>query len=283
MKAITITNSFLTAEIKKTGAELISLKSNETDREYIWEGNPVFWGKQSPVLFPIVGTLKNNSYEIDNIEYHLPRHGFARDMSFTLQEENKAVFSLQSTAETLSVFPFEFELHITYSLDVKKLNIGYKVINKNKFKMPFSIGAHPAFALSGNFEDYALEFEIDEPLNYSLLENNLISNQVLTLDKKDKVAGLNYKIFENDALIFKSLASKKLSILKNSVPFIAVHFQDFPHLGLWTVQNAPFLCIEPWNGYSDTVESNGNLFEKEGIQILDADEIFISKFTIELI
>lgn len=280
-----IHNSYITAQIKHSGAELFSLKNNKTNKEYIWEGNSEFWGKHSPVLFPIVGMLKNNRYYIDNTEYHLPRHGFARNMIFELinKTESSATFSIQSSTETLKVYPFEFELHICYTLDVKNLNIEYKIINKNKFKMPFSIGAHPALALIGNFENYAIEFEKEEHMVYSLLEDNLISNETKILESQEKKVPLNYKLFENDALIFKSLKSKKLSILKNSVPLLKIHFQSFPHLGIWTVKNAPFICIEPWFGYSDSIETNGNLFEKEGIQILEAEETFNTKLTIEII
>ncbi|KQB42089.1 LacX protein [Flavobacterium daejeonense] len=277
-----ISNNFLSAKINSKGAELFSLKTN--NQEYIWEGNPDFWGKHAPVLFPIVGTLKNNSYQINEKKYKLSRHGFARDMTFELIEktENSATFSIQSSEETLKVYPFEFELQIQYLLEEKKLSTSYKVINKSQFQMPFSIGAHPAFALNGNFEDFEIQFEKDEPLAYSLLENDLISNQTKTLEKQNGVVPLNYKLFENDALIFKNLASKSLSILKNKTPLLKVDFQGFPHLGIWTKKDAPFLCIEPWYGYSDTNDSTGNLFEKEGIQLLDANEIFQSNFTIEI-
>lgn len=277
-----ISNNFLSAKINSKGAELFSLKTN--NQEYIWEGNPDFWGKHAPVLFPIVGTLKNNSYQINEKNYKLSRHGFARDMTFELIEktENSATFSIQSSEETLKVYPFEFELQIQYLLEEKKLNTSYKVINKSQFQMPFSIGAHPAFALNGNFEDFEIQFEKNEPLVYSLLENDLISNQTKTLEKQNGVVPLNYKLFENDALIFKNLASKSLNILKNKTPLLKVDFQGFPHLGIWTKKDAPFLCIEPWYGYSDTNDSTGNLFEKEGIQLLDANEIFQSNFTIEI-
>lgn len=281
----TISNTYLTAKINHKGAELFSLKSNHSNKEYIWEGNPDFWGKHSPVLFPIVGTLKNNSYSLNNTNYSLSRHGFARDMDFALVDktENNATFSIQSNQETLKVYPFEFELQICYSLEEKNLNIEYKVINKSQFKMPFSIGAHPAFALNGNFEDYSIQFEKDETLVYNLLENDLISNKTETLEKTGDLVKLNYSLFENDALIFKSLQSKSLSILKNQAPLLKVNYQGFPHLGIWTKKDAPFLCIEPWYGYSDTKDSTGNIFEKEGIQIIEANENFDSKFTIEII
>lgn len=280
----TISNSTLTASIKHSGAELISLK-NSQNKEYIWEGNPDFWGKHSPILFPIVGTLKNNTYTINGKEYQLPRHGFARDMDFKLidKTENSATFSLESDAETLKKYPFKFELQLIYTLEETSLHIAYKVINKDESKIPFSIGAHPAIALPENFENYAFEFEKEEVLKYYLLENDLISNKTKVLETTNNKVPLTYKLFENDALIFKTLESKSLTILENSKPYIKVDFEDFPSLGLWTKDQAPFICIEPWLGYSDTAENSGDLFEKEGILVLDANQTFNSKFTIEIL
>ena len=280
----TIKHGNFSAEIKHFGAELISLKTNQ-NREYIWEGNPEFWGKHSPILFPIVGTLKNNSFHHDGIDYHLSRHGFAREMFFELiyATENSATFSIQSSEETLKVYPFEFELNLIYTLEENNLSIVYKVINKGKSAMPFSIGAHPAFALPNQFENYAIAFEKEESLEYYLLENDLISNQTKKLEVQNKQIPLNYELFKNDALIFKTLQSNSLTILENEDPILRVHFEDFPSLGIWTKMNAPFLCIEPWFGYSDTNENSGNLFEKEGIQILESNATFHSKFSIEIL
>ena len=280
----TISNSTLTATINHSGAELFSLKNNQ-NKEYIWEGNPKFWGKHSPVLFPIVGTLKNNSYTIDGKEYQLSRHGFARDMEFQLidRTENSAIFSLNSTPETLKKYPFDFELQLIYTLEEASLNIEYKVINKDNSKMPFSIGAHPAIALPDNFENYAFQFEKEEILKYYLLENDLISNQTKILETKNNLVPLHYQLFENDALIFKTLKSNSLTILENSIPYVKVDFEDFPSLGIWTKDQAPFVCIEPWLGYSDTSENSGDLFKKEGILVLDPKQIFHSKFSITIL
>ncbi|MGO4904179.1 aldose 1-epimerase family protein [Flavobacterium sp. W20_MBD1_R3] len=280
----TIKNGNLSAEIKHLGAELISLKTNAI-KEYIWEGNPDFWGKHAPILFPIVGTLKNNSFHHDGIEYHLSRHGFAREMLFELiyATENSATFSIQSSEETLKVYPFEFELELIYTIEENILSIEYKVFNKGKSTMPFSIGAHPAFALPNQFENYSIAFEKEESLEYYLLENDLISNKTKKLEVQNKQIPLTYELFENDALIFKRLQSNSLTILENKNPILRVHFQDFPSLGIWTKINAPFLCIEPWFGYSDTSESSGNLFEKEGIKILESNATFHSKFSIEIL
>jgi galactose mutarotase-like enzyme len=280
----TISNSILTAQIKHKGAELCSLK-DQTDKEYIWNGNPAFWGKHSPVLFPIVGTLKNNSYQYDNAEYQLSRHGFARDIEFELidKQENSATFSLVSSPETKEKYPFDFDLHLIYTLDNKSLKIEYKVFNNGQSKMPFSIGAHPAFDLPGNFENYSLAFDKKEVLKYYLLKDGLISDttDVLNLDENELL--LNYGLFANDALVFKNIPSKSITILENSKPFLRVNYSDFPDLGIWTPSNAPFICIEPWFGYSDTENQFGNLFKKEGIQIVEANATFHSAFTIEVL
>jgi galactose mutarotase-like enzyme len=280
----TISNSKLTAKINPLGAELCSLKDNK-EKEYIWEGNPTFWGKHSPILFPIVGTLKNNSYHYSGVEYHLSRHGFAREMEFKLlyKSENSATFSIENSEETLKKYPFYFELQICYTLNENILDIEYKVINKGSSPMPFSIGAHPAFALTEDFEQYSISFNQEEPLEYYLLENDLISNTTKKLDVENKKTALNYALFENDALIFKTLKSNGLTISENSKPLLKVNFEGFPSLGIWTKKDAPFLCIEPWFGYSDTEEISGDLFQKEGILVLEENEFFHSKFSIEIL
>ena len=278
-----ISKSGIIASFLEKGAELTSLK-NLSGKEYIWEGNPEFWGKHSPILFPIVGTLKDNFYLYNNQEYHLSRHGFARDRKFSVlsKSENSIVFSLEDSDETLAVYPFHFELQVQYTLNENSLEIRYSITNKNDLEMPFSIGAHPAFALSENFEDYSIEFETDQKLAYHLLENDLISSQTSTLHLADKILPLCYKLFENDALVFKSIPAKEITILESGKPRIKVSFPEFPDLGIWTKVGAPFLCIEPWFGYSDSAASAGNILKKDGIQLLDPKKSFQTKFEIEV-
>ncbi|WP_296151016.1 aldose 1-epimerase family protein [uncultured Flavobacterium sp.] len=280
---ITISNNMLTARINSKGAELNSLKKE--NREYIWEGNPAFWGKHSPILFPIVGTLKDNSYTYNNQKFELSRHGFARDHEFKVIEssEDKVVFSLSSSEETLKVYPFKFELQVIYTLGKNQLHIQYKLINNDSSKLPFSIGGHPAFALPGKFEDYSLLFEKQEILKSYELENDLVSDKTRTFELGERQFLLNYATFENDALIFKSMESKSIEILENQKPLLRFSFKDFPNFGIWTKINAPFICLEPWLGYSDTFSSNGNLFEKEGIIILEENKTFEAGFTIEIL
>ena len=279
----TITQSGLKAIIDSKGAELISLQNSR--REYIWEGNPQFWAKHSPVLFPIVGALKNNAYIYDGQTYNLPRHGFAREREFELisQTENQAVFLLKNDAKTLHEYPFRFELQISYTIIENQLKIAYTVINDNPFIMPFSIGAHPAFALKGDFESYALQFSDDDKLVSSVLDDNLISKSTITLKLENKILPLSYSLFENDALILKELNSSKVSILENGNAMLRIHFQDFPDFGIWTKPNAPFLCLEPWFGYADSQRASGHILQKEGIQLLEAKATFDCHFIIEIL
>jgi galactose mutarotase-like enzyme len=281
---ITLSNSELTATINTFGAELISFKNN-SNREYIWEGNPNYWGKHSPILFPIVGSLKNNNYIYNNSIYNLPRHGFAREMDFDVKEKTdlEVVFSLKQTGATLEKYPFNFELQISYTLTNSVLKIGYKVINNNDFSMPFSIGAHPAFALPSDFKNYELLFEKSEKLIVSTLENDLISNATYILPMENNSLRLNYSLFENDALVFKTIASKSVTLAENNIPLLKVHYKDFPSLGIWTKSQAPFICIEPWIGYADTIENNGNIEDKEGIQILGENQTFETNYLIEIL
>jgi len=283
--SLTISNSYLSARINIKGAELFSLKTLKNNQEYIWEGDPKHWGKHSPILFPIVGTLKKNSFNYKNQEYNLSRHGFARDLDFEVIKSSKSqlVFSLKASEATKKVYPFEFELHLTYTLLETKLELKYTIINKDSVAMPFSIGAHPAFALPKGFENYALEFEAQESLTCYTLENDLVSDTKFEIDLEDKKLPLHYATFENDALIIKALQSKEIIVLDGNTPFLKVTFEDFNNLGIWTKVDAPFICIEPWLGYSDTIYSNGNIFEKEGIQIIKENAKFECQFSIEIL
>ncbi len=280
----TIENAGLIAIINPKGAELVSLKDLEA-REYIWDANPKYWAKHSPILFPIVGTLKNNKYSYNDIQYTMSRHGFARDMIFELigKTNNSATFSLRSSAETKIMYPFDFELELKYTLDQTKLVLAYKIINIGVVKLPFSIGAHPAFALPESFENYSLAFEYPEQLNCFPLENDLISETSNPIILEENKMPLLYSLFENDALIFKELKSKKITILEKGKPFLRLNFKDFKSLGLWTKHNAPFICIEPWLGYSDTINSSGKLLEKEAIQFINAGKSFDCYFEIEIL
>ena len=266
---ITIQNQAIKAVIKTKGAELSSLQKE--DKNYIWEINSEFWNKTSPILFPIVGALKNGEYFYDGNAYKLSRHGFARDFEFEVIEnsENTVVFSLKSNEETLKVYPFHFELQLSYILEGNKLVVKYEIINRSSEKMYYSIGAHPAFNIDGNFEVFSLIFDDEKDLDSYKLELDLFSGKTEILKLNGNVLPLHYELFEEDALVFKNFATKSLTLAKNNESVMKVSFPDFPYLGIWTKKDAPFICIEPWLGIADNANTSGKIEEKEGIQILE--------------
>ncbi|MEM0576764.1 aldose 1-epimerase family protein [Flavobacterium polysaccharolyticum] len=284
MSTISINNDQITAQFKTLGAELFSLK-DKNNKEFIWEGNPNFWGKHSPILFPIVGSLKNNTFEYNDNSYSLPRHGFARELTFEVidKKEDSVTFSLQSNEETQKKYPFSFELQLSYTLIGRSLHLGYKVINTSNTVLPFSIGGHPAFALPKAFDSYQLQFDGLDSLTFNLLEEGLISDQTKTIEIPNQQLNLEYQLFENDALVFKNISSKSVTILEENQPILKVDYSDFPDLGVWTPVNAPFICIEPWFGYSDTPNNSGKILEKEGIQLVTPKTFFESNYTITLL
>lgn len=279
---ITIQNQAIKAVIKTKGAELSSLKKG--GKNYIWEINSEFWNKTSPILFPIVGALKNGEYFHEGKVYKLSRHGFARDFEFEVIEnsENAVVFSLKSNEETLKVYPFHFELQLSYILEDSKLVVKYEIINHSSKKMYYSIGAHPAFNIDGNFEDFSLIFDDEKDLETYKLEQDLFSGKTEILKLNGNVLPLQYELFEEDALVFKNFATKSLTLAKNNESVMKVSFSDFPYLGIWTKKDAPFICIEPWLGIADNANTSGKIEEKEGIQILENNSKKQIAWTVEL-
>ena len=278
-----IKNEFIKAKINSFGAELNSLQKNNNNFEYIWQADKNYWARHSPVLFPIVGRLKEDTYIYKDKIYSLSQHGFARDKEFELlkKESDFIEFSLKNDEKTLEIYPFLFELNISYKLENTKLIISYKIRNKSEDKMYFSIGAHPAFNISkGDF----LEFEnVEKTKRYFLNEKGLIyKNEDMNLPENRLL--LDENIFKNDALVFNDSSIKSV-ILKyeNSNKILKVEFERFPYLGIWSKPNlAPFVCIEPWFGVADEENSNQNIEEKKGIQVLEKDEVFSCFYSIEV-
>ena len=278
-----IKNSFIKAQIKSFGAELNSLKKCDENFEYIWQANSKYWARHSPVLFPIVGRLKEDSYFYKNKKYSLSQHGFARDKEFEIvqNEADFIEFRLKSDEKSLEVYPFFFELNIGYKLDKNSLIVSYKVKNKSDEKMYFSIGAHPAFNTQvGDF----LEFEnIKTTKRYFLDEKGLIyKNQDLNLENSKLY--LDKDLFKEDALVFNDSNIKQIT-LKNieNKSRVKVKFDNFPYLGIWSKPNdAPFVCIEPWFGVADEQNSNQKIEDKKGILSLEKEEEFFCFYTIEV-
>lgn len=261
MKDILLYNQYLSSQISLRGAELKSLKFN--DNEYLWNADPHFWPRNSPVLFPIVGVLKENTYYFQDKSYHLSRHGFARDREFRAEQisESEAVFILKDDAESKTVYPFSFVFHIRYRMTGNTLVCTYKIENPSEETLWFSVGGHPAFATNkGSF----LHFEADEELFPYPLEGNLLLNTPGKFSLENKILQLTPELFYDDALVLKDLKSRKITLV-NSDSTLEFRFGDFPYFGIWAAKDADFVCLEPWCGIADSVNHNQQLIEKEGI------------------
>lgn len=278
---ITLSNSYLNISVKEKGAELCSIQHQKHDIDYLWSANPKFWGRHAPVLFPIVGQLKNDTYIFNGKHYRLDRHGFARDKVFELvkQSPDHVSLSLSSDAQSLEVFPFPFQLIISYQLQENILDVTYEVRNTGTEPMPFSIGGHPAFQcpiLPGtHFKDHYLLFEKEEAAHSFRLTDGLLNGKKVPVLQHTQELPLTYKLFEHDALIFKNLQSDWVELRSHKhAHSLRMSFSDFPFLGIWTKEKAPFVCLEPWLGLADHMESSGYFLDKEGIQVVMPEQTF---------
>jgi len=271
-----ISNDILSVEVQLKGAELQSIYHKQHQLEYMWSGDPLYWGKQSPVLFPIVGELKNKTYTYKGTGYQLSRHGFARDLDFqvTHQEENRVTLSLKSNEKTLESYPFQFIFSITYSLNHDKLQVSYLIENTGDDTMFFSVGAHPAFKVpvvdGTSFEDYQLVFAQRETVGrWPITSAGLIESASRPLLENDNVLPLKKELFASDAIVLKDLKSDSVSIKSSKTKHgVSVTFEGFPYLGIWETKSGDFVCIEPWCGIADSVDASGKIEEKEGINSL---------------
>lgn len=284
-------NNTLKATFKSKGAELCSLILKSVNTEMIWQADAAFWPRHAPVLFPIVGKLKDNTFYYRDKPYHLPQHGFARDKEFKLisKTANEMVFSLTSDEESLKVYPFHFEFNIIYKLDGNKLTVAYNVRNNGVESMYFSVGAHPAFRCplleNEHIEDYYIEFEEPETAERHLLKDGLFSGETKKVFNKANIIPLRYDLFTEDALVFKDLKSNSIALKSKRNPHeIRMSFKGFPYLGIWTKgPGAKFICLEPWLGLSDASQHSGRLEEKEGLIKLDQQVMFEKEYCLELI
>lgn len=287
---ITIENEIIRVKINPQGAELNSVYLKSLQLEYLWQGDPAFWAKQSPVLFPVVGTLKENRYQFKNDFYELGRHGFAREKMFTVEESKKtsAVFLLKSDDDTRKVYPFEFEFRVIYEIRNAQLNVTYEVTNIGSVDLLFSVGGHPAFSLplaaGTNYDDYYLEFEKEEnAARWPISADGLIESGTQPVLDNSRYLPLSKELFQKDAIVFKNLSSTEVSIRSDKTEHgIWFDFADFPYLGIWAAKGADFVCIEPWCGIADAADSNQDFSSKEGINSLPPDELFSRTWTIEL-
>lgn len=288
--SVILENEFFKAAIHPFGAELHSLFSKKLNIELIWQAG-VEWPKHSPVLFPVVGGLKNDVIHHDDFTLHLKRHGFAREMNFKIQEvtDKKAVFILEESEATLKLYPFKFLFSIEYLLEDDALQVNISVKNTGNKKLYCSYGAHPAFRVplydEEAFEDYQLSFNPsnDEWLR-NPLKNNLIADNPVTMSTPNGQFALSHELFAEDAIVLKKPGFNSVSLEHKSKGYgIKMQCESWPYFGIWSAKNADFVCLEPWQGIADTETSTGELREKEGILLLEAGRIHSTSYIIELI
>ncbi|EKZ4917704.1 aldose 1-epimerase family protein [Listeria monocytogenes] len=286
---IKLENEVLLVEMKTAGAELTRIFHKDTGLEYLWNADSKFWGRHSPVLFPTVGRLVEDTYLVDGKPYHLGQHGFARDRDFQVveQTEKSVRFELDADEDSLAVYPYEFKLSIIYTIEKNTVAVSYEVENTDNKRIYFSIGAHPAFNLpltdGTTFEDYYLDFGTEENLETLCLEGPYRSGEIKkVVDEAARYLPLNYDLFKNDALIFEALKQKEMTIKSDKTPhFVKVSFPEFPFVGVWTAKaGTPFLCIEPWYGIADGAGESVELRDKAGIEHLEPEAVFASEYEI---
>lgn len=275
-------NSLMEIRVESLGAELTGMKELTTDTEYIWQKNPEYWAKSSPILFPFVGALKDGRYFYEGKKYNLHlKHGFARDYEFQMsgQGDDYLEFLFVSNDETKKIYPFNFKLYVKYIIKDKNLKIEYKIENTGEKEMYFSLGAHPAFNTPiGNgieFSDYYLEFEKEETGEVKTFNGTLISSQKKIKAFEGRILNLNKNTFANDALIIEN-PNSKIVYLKNSKNSKGIKFvyKGFKYIAFWNKPGAEYVCLEPWNGISDFDNASGNLKEKIGIEKIEKAEVY---------
>ncbi|EFR8995668.1 aldose 1-epimerase family protein [Listeria monocytogenes] len=286
---IKLENEVLLVEMKTAGAELTRIFHKDTGLEYLWNADSKFWGRHSPVLFPTVGRLVDDTYLVDGKQYHLGQHGFARDRAFQVieQTENTVRFELDADEDSLAIYPYKFKLSIIYTIEKNTVAVSYEVENTDNKRIYFSIGAHPAFHLpltdGTTFEDYYLDFGTEENLETLCLEGPYRSGEIKKIiDEPARYLPLSYDLFKNDALIFEALKQKEMTIKSDKTPhFVKVSFPEFPFVGVWTAKpGTPFLCIEPWYGIADGAGESVELRDKAGIEHLEPEAVFASEYEI---
>ena len=284
-------NEDLVVYVNNLGAELMSVKDAKNKTEYIWTGDPEYWGMRSPILFPFVGALNGQLYRHKGREYLMPRHGFARDMIFSksAETEDQIWFVLDSDEKTKKSYPFDFHLAIRYRLRGRILEVRWVVTNKDTEPMYFSIGGHPAFRCplkKGELQtDYYLGFEMEgrgNPKYHSLSRRGLYESKEQELPLEHGLYRLRRDTFKQDTMIFEKQTTRIRLMRPDKRPYVTLTCAA-PVFGVWSPpeKQAPFICIEPWYGRCDNEGFSGDLREKEWIQRLEPNEVFEAAYFIE--
>ena len=283
-----LSNEHISINVNKHGAQLCKLDATQSKTEFLWNAKPEVWAKHAPVLFPIVGGLKNNTYFLGGKRYELPRHGFAQRRAFDLvsQTNNELVLKLTSNPATLAQYPFNFALFLTFRLERNTLHISHLVKNTGDTDLLFSLGAHPAFKCpvlrEHGYSDYSIRFKEKETVHILSLKEGLIDGQEPFLNNQNTIK-LNKSLFANDALVFDSLKSRTVWLESSDEKIrIRMDYPGFDYYGIWAKDGADFVCLEPWQGIADATNVSGVLSEKRGIINLKPSKSHTASYSVTI-
>lgn len=282
MAIIQIQNNWLSVGISTLGSELMYINGCY-GTEFLWNGDKSVWSYRAPILFPICGGLKEDSYSFSGKQYRLEKHGFALNSEFkgTKISDTKAEFTLEANEETKKVFPFDFKLTIVFELIKNAVKITNIVKNLSHNPMYYSIGAHEGYNCPEGIEEYEIQFSEKQVLNSYILDGNLLTHDTIRIAENSDVLPLKTKYFTVDALVFKNIEFNEVTLAhRHSGKKVRVSFDKANYFLLWTKPGANYICLEPWNGVQDIVGSDYDITQKEGIIRLAGNESEIFTHTI---
>jgi galactose mutarotase-like enzyme len=279
-------NGRLAARVKADGAELCSLRDAD-GRELLWQAGPT-WPRHAPVLFPIVGRLKDDRLWHDGSSYRMTQHGFARDRRFEWVEQGPQSCRLRLTDDegSRALYPFAFTLELAFTLEDGSLEIRHSVSNPGAVPLPASLGVHPAFRwplLDGTPKTaHELVFAEPEPGPIRRVAGGLLLDERFPTPVEDRRLALDEALFAADALILERPTSRSLRYGAPGTPAITVSWEGFDSLGIWSKPGGDFLCIEPWRGYASPEGFDGPFPDKPGLMHIPPGEERVLSYRITI-
>jgi galactose mutarotase-like enzyme len=285
---VAVASPALSAQIDPQGAQLFSLRDG-AGRDLLWDGDPAFWTGRAPLLFPIVGSLNGGRYRLGDQTFELAKHGFARLRRFEVVQAGpgRAVFRLTPDAEAKAAYPFDFQLDMTFEIEGPVMTMRAEIGNRGESPLPFSFGFHPALRwplpYGGARADHALTFQHNEPADIRRVgPDGLVSPDAQPTPVEGRILRLRDELFTDDAVIWDRLESRALEYGVPGGPTVKIAFPDTPHLGVWMKPGAGYVCIEPWQGFSDPAGFAGDVFDKPGVLSLPPGATHGLTMTIEV-
>ena len=289
----TLQNHRLKIAVEEVGAELASIVNLETGNEYMWQADPEVWGSHAPVLFPIIGVLKDGETFIEGEKYSIPKHGLVRrndKLELFYHSNDRLTFRMSADEENLKHYPYKVDFRVTYRLRNEHVIVYHEITNEDERPIYFCLGGHPAFRVphyaDDRYEDHFLRFEEPEnSVSHVVTDQGTIGPDTRSVPwRAGNILPLTHDLFDNDALVFKDLNSPSV-ILESAVngPILKVDYAGWTHLGIWAKPNGDFVCIEPWMGLSDPYDSDKQFVNKEGIIELAPGEKYEMSFDIKIL